>query len=121
MEKLVLVYNARSGFFNKLNDFAHKALSPMTYSCSLCKITYGDFKIKAKWKSFLENLPMEKEFLYIDQLEELSPELKDLSPPFILKQEQEGFEILLSAKELDQINALQELIALLSEKLGVKL
>ena len=38
---LILVYNADSGFFNALADSAHKLLSPSTYDCRLCALTYG--------------------------------------------------------------------------------
>ncbi|MCX2678921.1 GTPase [Galbibacter sp. EGI 63066] len=120
MGGLIFIYNSKSAFFNKLNDFAHKALSPSTYACSLCMMTYGDFTVKSEWKSFLESLPMEKEFLYKDQLEALPLDLKDLSFPVILKKERKDLEILISAEELNEINNLQELITKLSDRLEIK-
>ena len=40
--ELLFVYNADTGLFNTVADAAHKILSPSTYSCNLCKVTYGD-------------------------------------------------------------------------------
>lgn len=117
MEELIFIYNARSGLFNKMSDFAHKILSPDTYECSLCGITYGDFTMKTEWKAFLRNLPFEKVFLYKDQLDD-HPELKELKLPAILKRDRRDFEVLISAGELNHMKDLGELMARLSEKLG---
>ncbi|MFQ3270182.1 MAG: hypothetical protein ACI9A1_000496, partial [Lentimonas sp.] len=37
--RLILVYNADSGFFNALFSSVHQALSPKTDECQLCRIT----------------------------------------------------------------------------------
>jgi hypothetical protein len=39
--KLLFVYNADSGLFNSIAEAAHKIVSPQTYRCDLCRITYG--------------------------------------------------------------------------------
>jgi len=46
--ELILVNNAKNGVFNKAIDFAHKIVSPQTYECSLCSITYGNFTVYKK-------------------------------------------------------------------------
>ena len=65
--KLVFVYNADSGFFNLLADMAHKALSPDTYNCQLCKLTHGHFGMREQWKGYLESLDAELVFLHRDE------------------------------------------------------
>jgi hypothetical protein len=40
MQELLFVYNADAGLVTGLLDTLHKVLSPSTYSCSLCAITY---------------------------------------------------------------------------------
>jgi hypothetical protein len=47
---------------NSVTDFAHKMLSPSTYECQLCALTYGSFSMKQKWKSFIESLPIKTVF-----------------------------------------------------------
>jgi len=37
--RLLFVYNADTGRFNRLADAAHKVLSPQAYQCVLCKVT----------------------------------------------------------------------------------
>jgi len=66
-QQLIFVYNADSGLFNALSDFAHKILSPSSYQCQLCALTHGNFSMKQDWKSFIESLPIETVFLYKDK------------------------------------------------------
>ena len=51
--ELIFIYNAESGLFNAVSDYLHKVISPDTYACSLCQITYGNLGMKKKWKDFL--------------------------------------------------------------------
>ena len=67
--QLLFVYNASSNLFSTVTDFAHKILSPSTYQCRLCALTYGNFSIKQEWKSFIESLPVKAVFLYKDEFE----------------------------------------------------
>ena len=48
--ELVFCYNAKSGFKNGLIDLFHKTISPKTYPCNLCAITYT-YKKREKWKT----------------------------------------------------------------------
>ena len=64
---LVFVYNADSGFFNLLSDMAHKAFSPDTYNCQLCKLTHGYFGMREQWQQYLESLDAQLVFLHRDE------------------------------------------------------
>ena len=46
--ELIFIYNAKSGLVNEFLDFAHKIVSPGTYNCNLCAISYGNFSMKKK-------------------------------------------------------------------------
>lgn len=67
---LLFVYNADSGVFNALADLAHKTLSPETYSCNLCAITYSSLGMRGEWKRFLKELGLPVEFLHRNELRE---------------------------------------------------
>lgn len=54
--RLILVYNADSGLITALMHAVHKQISPATYPCSLCAITYGAVSMKHEWKRFLDEL-----------------------------------------------------------------
>ena len=70
MEKLIFVYNADSGLVNALKDWAHKIVSPETYACSLCALTYDNLGMRRPWREFIKELGVEVEFLHRDELEE---------------------------------------------------
>jgi hypothetical protein len=63
---LILVYNADSSFFNIIKDVLHKIISPSTYQCNLCTLTYGTVRMKEKWKAFIDKLKILAEFLHRD-------------------------------------------------------
>ena len=62
--QLIFVYNAKRGIDNKVLDFLHKSLSPSTYQCELCAMTYVHLSMKKEWKSFIESLPISVMFYY---------------------------------------------------------
>jgi hypothetical protein len=112
--KLLFVYNAESGFFNKLTDFAHKAISPKTYSCSLCTLTYGRFEMFPEWAEYLKTLPCELSFSYKNEWKHT--DVCNEFPVVALQQEGE-VAVLLTAEELDGMRSLEELKDRLNEVL----
>lgn len=66
-EELIFVYNANGDLFSTVSDFAHKMLSPSTYQCHLCTLTFGNFSMKQEWKSFIEDLPLKTMFFHKDE------------------------------------------------------
>ncbi len=64
---LLFVYNADSGLFNALGDIGHKLFSPATYPCALCAITHGVLRERQAWRTFIDGLDANCEFLHRDQ------------------------------------------------------
>lgn len=62
--RLLFVYNADDGLAHKLMDAVHKALSPETYPCGLCAVTYGPVGMRPAWRAFVGALPVEATFLH---------------------------------------------------------
>ena len=88
-------------------DFAHKIVSPSTYSCDLCSLTHGNFGEKDHWTRFRENSGVEMRFLYSEEFErEFGPSFKY---PFIAK-DQLSPELLLNHQEISEIESVEELI-----------
>ncbi len=116
--KLLFVYNADSGLFNELTDYAHKIISPATYSCNLCKLTYGNLGIKQGWGKFLDSLRAEKIFLHRNEFFADYPELIDSSLPAIFSLKQKPPTLLLSAHEINSVKSLDELQRLLNSKIN---
>ena len=105
-ETLMFVYNAETGLYNKLIDFAHKSLKPSTYSCSLCQLTYGHFSAKPEWTQFLGTLGLDVKFLYKDELKD-----SDYEYPIVLLEDDKGIaSVLIDNERLQAIETLEELI-----------
>lgn len=115
--ELIFVYNADSGIISGALDFAHKLTSPQTYKCNLCKITYGNFAIKAEWREFLRTLDYNLSFLHRNQFRVKFPKLKDYELPIVLKIINQDQKILVYAKEINDQKNLKELIDLIRRKI----
>lgn len=110
--KLIFVYNADSGLKNAIKDSAHKILSPKTYQCSLCDLTYGPFKEKRKWKAFRKKTNVEMKFLHADEFESLykSKFRPAFQLPVVLIENQYDLDVLISSDGLNKLNSVDELI-----------
>ena len=114
--KLIFVYNADSGLFNTVTDIAHKMLSPKTYSCNLCALTHGHFKIKEDWVNFLEEIDTEMEFLHRDEfIKKYNQAESDL--PAIFIEEDKQLSLWLGQYAINKIESLDDLKKIISENL----
>ena len=110
--KLIFIYNANSGSINALLGSAHKALSPKTYTCKLCEITFGVFAEKEKWKMFRETSAIEMIFLHKDEFlkQYRSKWLPKYNFPIILSEEKEGLQAFMTTEDLNGLENVSELI-----------
>ena len=113
--KLQFIYNARTGIFNKLTDFAHKAISPATYNCNLCTLTHGTFTMKQEWADYVKSLPLEVEFIYRDEWKHNAAHTT--YPLVALQTGEQEPEVLLVANQLNDLKNLQELKLALQDAL----
>ena len=105
---LVFVYNAESGLLNALRDGLHKALSPETYPCSLCALTYGAVSMKRPWAAFVDTLPLPVLFRYRDTAQAwLGPKA---TLPQLLRVSDDVATLLLDAEAIDACEDLTELM-----------
>ena len=114
--KLIFVYNADSGLFNTVSDIAHKVLSPKTYSCNLCALTHGHFKIKQDWVEFLEQIDAELEFLHRDEFLN-NYQLPDPRLPAIFIETETGLLPFLDNILINNLQSLKELKTAIKNKL----
>lgn len=110
--KLLFVYNANSGIFSKVNDFAKKIIT--NNSCRLCKLTYGVFNMEKSWKDFLDSLSYEKIFMYKDEFISKYPTLKEFPAIYI---DDGSLKILLNSEEINGLEDVESLIILLRKRL----
>lgn len=117
MRQLLFVYNASPGLGHALLDSVHKVVSPGTYPCRLCGLTYGLTSMRPEWKRFLQTLPLPARFLYRPELPAAYPQLvgEPLSAIFI--EDAAGrVEPLITAAEMQPLE-LPGLMALLRQRL----
>jgi hypothetical protein len=115
-QALVFVYNADSGLFNAATDMAHKLLSPRTYKCNLCALTYSTFGMREDWKDFLEALARPIEFLHADELKSLYS-ISNVQLPAVFKKDSDQLELLINADSINGCLTIADLKRLLTDKL----
>ena len=116
MKKLIFVYNADSSFFSTVKDLAHKIISPSTYPCNLCAITYGSFAMKKEWKEFIKNIELTVQVLHRDEFQKgYSTDIVGF--PAIFMKRDSKLSLFIAEKEIDRCKNLEHLKKLLINKL----
>jgi len=118
-EKLLFIYNANSGIINGYLDALHKLVSPKTYSCNLCEITYGVFTENKTWKKFRTsgNFPMK--FIHLDEFKKqyASKFGSKFTFPIVLLENKGELELFISTNELNGLKNAEGLIEMISDRL----
>ncbi|NIO08145.1 MAG: GTPase [Deltaproteobacteria bacterium] len=112
--KLIFVYNADSGALNTLLHVAHKIISPATYPCNLCALTYGNFSERDAWKQFRAESPDELVFLHKDEFE--NQYKKEFSYPIVLADSNGELAEYLSTVVINKVTDVEDLISQLKSK-----
>lgn len=118
IHSLLFVYNANSGFGNIILDGAHKVLSPGTYKCNLCELTFGFISERAVWKRFRNQSELQMKFLYKDEFKKAyaSKFIPRFTFPIVLAESADGLEVFIGTSELNGMEAADELIRLIEER-----
>ena len=118
VEKLIFIYNADSGLRNAIVDSMHKVVSPGTYDCKLCEITFGVFTENDRWKSFRKKSRFDMDFLHKDEFRKkyASKFGYKFGYPIVLVESIRGLEIFVNTDELNNLNDAEELIELIDQR-----
>lgn len=113
--RLLFVYSGDSGAVQGLIHYVHKIVSPATYGCHLCALTYGPIGRRPAWKRALDTLGIESEFLHRDELvARYGPDHPPLPAIFIVRDGHR--DALVTKSEIDGCLDLDLLIELLHER-----
>ncbi|MCH7534906.1 MAG: GTPase [Bacteroidetes bacterium] len=110
---LIFVYNAKSDVGSKLFDYAHKVLSPSTYSCNLCALTHSIFGQRNDWKEFAKYAPFEMKFYHLDEFERMFN--KSFEYPVVLQRDSNKVRILVDNKAINRLTNINDLISLINK------
>ena len=113
--ELIFIYNAKSGIVNEFLDFAHKIVSPSTYNCNLCALSYGNFSMKKKWSDYISSLPVKSTFTYKDKVSDYGYD--NIKLPSIIFQDKSKSEVIISSEEINKLKKIDQLINILSDRL----
>ena len=113
--QLIFVYNADSGLFNTVTDIAHKIFSPQTYSCGLCALTHSYFSMRDEWKSFIESLGVDCQFVHRDEFIKEYDEPECAWPAILINQAGQ-LSVCLEAEDINTCNDLDELKAIIQKQ-----
>ena len=118
-EKLIFVYNANSGARNALFDGMHKVLSPSTYQCSLCDLTYGVVSENRVWKKFRQGSDHKLVFLHEDEFAKkyASKFGYKFTFPVVLVENENELELFIATEELNQLSTARQLVTLVDKRL----
>ena len=111
-DRLIFIYNADGGIVQGIMDSVHKTLSPATYACSLCALTYGVVRMDPKWRAWLKELPIPSVFYHKDD----NPH-DEVTLPVVLADRGGQVDTLITAERLSAINNVDALIAEIEQAL----
>ena len=116
--RLIFVYNANAGLAAGLMDSLHKIVSPSTYPCSLCAVTYGLTRMDPRWRAWLTALPMTTVFHHRPDFRAAFPAAAEWPLPLVAIERDGALTPVLDAVELDACTDVETLIATLEVRLG---
>ncbi|MBI2588912.1 hypothetical protein HYW35_01750 [Candidatus Saccharibacteria bacterium] len=114
--KLIFVYNAKGGFMHSMLDLARKTVSPKTYPCKLCMMTYSGATMNKLWKQYVVNLGMPSIFMHRDEFSRAYSD-QNITFPAIILEQNGSITMLISSDEFKSTTGLSDLMDLLSKKL----
>ena len=111
---LIFVYNADSGLFNTVTDIAHKILLPDTYSCNLCALTHGHFKVRDSWVKYLQQADGEFAFLHKDEFIKQHGD-QGVGLPAIFELKDDELYLMLGPDDINNVKNINQLIDLIEK------
>jgi hypothetical protein len=114
---LLFVYNGDSGVASGLIHYVHKIVSPSTYACSLCALTYGPLGRRAAWERYLATLNIPTLFLHRDELGPRYPMAVEPLPAVFLDRDGR-LEVVLARTDLDACRDVDGLVEVLDRQLA---
>ncbi len=118
--KLIFVYNSNDTIGSLIKDTAHKIVSPKTYPCNLCRITYPGVTMQEEWEKFIKSLPQEVVFLHRDEFQKQHPNQKDVQLPAAFVEDAAGFRLIIPHAEINKARNVKDLIEIVKRFLPNK-
>ena len=116
--KLYFIYNARKGLLQGVFDSAHKLISPKTYPCDLCALTYHSFGKRPAWENYLQKVREDFDIHFLYKSEKADwPFKSNVKLPAILLISGNKQSVILAKSDFKELSSLESLIEELDTKL----
>lgn len=116
--ELIFVYNVELNPKALVVDFVHRIVSPDTYPCRLCDITYDRFTPKREWNKFIKSRPIQSQFFTKDRFLKRYSDFSGEKFPAVFLKRNGKLENIISSEEMENLVDLQDLINLLELRLS---
>ncbi|WP_133064314.1 hypothetical protein [Sandarakinorhabdus cyanobacteriorum] len=116
--RLVIVYNANAGILAGVMDSVHKIVSPSTYPCQLCAVTYGLTSMRREWRAFLDETGLETIFHHRPDFRAAFPHAADWPLPLVAAEDGGQLTQLVTAADFTAIPDLPTLIRVVRARLA---
>ncbi|MDD1684989.1 MAG: hypothetical protein LUQ19_03760 [Methanoregula sp.] len=114
---LIFIYNCDRGNLSAIRDYSKKTVEEKAPECSLLALISSPVGMKKSWKRFIGELDIPSRFLHRDEYEEEFGAI--LAPlPVVLLHSHKTKSLFISADELSRVQALEDLILLVSHRLA---
>lgn len=118
--EIIFVYNVDSSLFAVVRDYVHKLFLPRSYSCNVCRLTFGALVMKKEWREFLKKLPHKTTFLHRDEFHKSYPQYRDALLPAVFLKDGHSLSLVIGAQEINLQRTLDDLIILAQHRLIVQ-
>lgn len=108
--KMIFVYNSDGTIASLVKDTAHKLVSPSTYPCNLCRITYPGVTMQEDWQKFIGSLPYDVVFLHRDKFRKQYPNQENSQLPAAFIESASGLSSLIPHTEINKAENVGDLI-----------
>ena len=116
-QHLIFVFNCDRGNLSAIKDYSQKLSDDKVPECNLLALISSPVGIKKGWKRYIQELRVPVRFLHHDEYEEEFGAL--LTPlPAVFMHQQKTRILFISADELCSVTSVDELMALVNQKLG---
>lgn len=115
-KEIIFVYNSPDDPISLVIGYLHKKVSPDTYECNLCKLTYG-VTMNPKWKAYIASLKHKITFLHSNEFKKEYPDLADTPLPTAFIKDESGMRVLVTRAEMNEPKDMDSLIELMKRKL----
>lgn len=116
--RLIFVYNAEAGVAAGLRDMVHKLVSPSTYPCSLCAVTYGFAGMRSEWRDWLARQSLDAAFYHRQDFHAAYPAMRREALPLVGLDDGGAITVIVPAAELNRVADIDELTRIIGRRLA---